>query len=108
VFDTDETTSKAEKTISIADQHKQAQMKSNIFGYGDQAPATGRNFSDKNRSNIFGVGDDEQTKRPTGGRHGLRGRFERTNLDGYRPSIAISQYSPLRLTGSTFQNETIQ
>lgn len=47
-------------------------MKSNIFGTDDSAPT--RSVSNKNKSNIFGtVDDDEQNKRQTGPRQGLRG-----------------------------------
>jgi len=58
-------------------------MKSNIFGGNEQASATGRNFSDKNRSNIFGVNDDDQTKRHVGGRQGVRVGYNPINGEAY-------------------------
>ena len=78
-------------------------QRSNIFGI--DAPvqaAAARPVAEKFKSNIFGAGDDDtQSKRPGGARQGLRGRFKQTNHQhSYRPSIAISLYSPLRLTGS--------
>jgi hypothetical protein len=82
---------------------KPDRQRSDIFGANEPAQSgPSRAFSDKNKSNIFGIGDnDDQTKRQGGTRQGLRGRSQRTkNEDGYRPSIAISLYSPLRLKGS--------
>lgn len=78
-------------------------QRSNIFGANEPAqPASGRPMADRFKSNIFGRGDDDsQSKRQGGTRQGLRGRSEPTHEQhNYRPSIAISLYSPLRLKGS--------
>lgn len=82
--------------------NKPDRQRSNIFAASDpvqNAPA--RPMADKFKSNIFSSSDsDEQNKRQTGGRQGLRGRSSTSfTEDGYRPSIAISLYSPLRLKG---------
>ncbi|CAF1109529.1 unnamed protein product [Rotaria sordida] len=55
---------------TIANQYKQTQMKSNIFETDEPAPA--RSVSNKNKSNVFGSTDDEQNKRQSGVRQGLR------------------------------------
>ncbi len=83
--------------------NKPDRQRSNIFGANEPVQSVStRPVSEKFKSNIFGIGDnDTQGKRQSGTRQGLRGRFKQTNnQDGYRPSIAISVYSPLRLTGS--------
>jgi hypothetical protein len=83
--------------------NKPDRQRSNIFGSNEPAQcAPSRPVSDKYKSNIFGNEDnDSQARRQPGTRQGLRGRFKQTtNQDGYRPSIAISLYSPLRLKGS--------
>lgn len=80
-------------------------QRSNIFGGNEPAQsAPARPVSEKYKSNIFSTGDnDTQNKRQQGTRQGLRGRFQQTNIqNSYRPSIAISLYSPLRLKGSIY------
>lgn len=84
--------------------NKPDRQRSNIFGANEPAQsASPRPTAEKFKSNIFGSADhDEQSKqRQPGHRQGLRGRFQSSYTeDGYRPSIAISLYSPLRLKGS--------
>lgn len=83
--------------------NKPDRQRSNIFGCDDPVQSVStRPVSDKFKSSIFDSPDnDSQSKRQPGSRQGLRGRFQRTNNpDNYRPSIAISLYSPLRLKGS--------
>jgi hypothetical protein len=64
-------------------------MKSNIFGTDE--PASARSFSDMNKSNIFGVNDkDEQSKRPTQVRQGLRGKLKITDKDDKTTRISLS------------------
>jgi hypothetical protein len=64
-------------------------MKSNIFGTDE--PASARSFSDMNKSNIFGVNDkDEQSKRPTQVRQGLRGKLKITDKDDKTIRISLS------------------
>ena len=79
-------------------------QRSNIFGTNESASSGGptRAVSEKFKSNIFGSADtDDQSRRQPGTRSGLRGRLpSRNHPDSYRPSIAISLYSPLRLKGS--------
>ncbi|CAF4386410.1 unnamed protein product [Rotaria socialis] len=81
--------------------NKPDRQRSNIFGTDEPVQSTStRAVSDKYKSNIFGNADDDaQNKRQPGTRQGLRGRLQQTNYhqDNYRPSIAISLYSPLRL-----------
>ena len=61
------------KLGTLAGQYKQNQMKSSIF---DETPTASRPVSDKNKSNIFGSNEhDEQNKRSTGIRQGLRGKI---------------------------------
>ena len=86
-----------------APSNKPDRQRSNIFGANEPVQtASNRPVAEKFKSNIFGHGDDDsQTKRQGGTRQGLRGRSEQhNNQHNYRPSIAISLYSPLRLTGS--------
>lgn len=81
-------------------------QRSNIFGANEPVQAApARPVAEKFKSNIFGHGDDNsQNKRQGGTRQGLRGRSESTREEhNYRPSIAISLYSPLRLKGSLFE-----
>jgi hypothetical protein len=52
-------------------------MKSSIFETNE--PAASRHVSDKNKSNIFGVGDNDQ-KRQTQVRQGVRGKFENETM----------------------------
>jgi hypothetical protein len=88
--------------------NKPDRQRSNIFGANEPIQsAPTRPVSEKFKSNIFGVGDnDTQAKRQGGTRQGLRGRFKQTNNQhSYRPSIAISLYSPLRLTGSLYDED---
>ena len=61
-----------------------------------QTVQSARPVSEKFKSNIFGNGDNQ--KRP-GTKQGVRGRSQTNNQDNYRPSIAISLYSPLRQKG---------
>lgn len=68
------------KGNTIAGQFKQTQMKSNIFGTDE--PASSRAVNNKNQSNIFGIGDDDN-KRQTGPRHGLRGGYNPINGESY-------------------------
>jgi len=51
-------------------RHVSDKNKSNIFGPDE--PTSTRHFSDKNKSNIFGIGDNDQNKRQTGIRQGVR------------------------------------
>jgi hypothetical protein len=86
--------------------NKPDRQRSDIFGAHEPVQsAPTRQVSERFKSNIFGIGDDDtQTKRQGGTRQGLRGRFKQTNnQDSYRPSIAISLYSPLRLTGRIYE-----
>ncbi|CAF2352835.1 unnamed protein product [Rotaria sp. Silwood2] len=81
--------------------NKPDRQRSNIFATNEpvQSAAT-RPVSEKYKSSIFSNEDnDTQNKRQPGTRQGLRGRLQQTNnyQDSYRPSIAISIYSPLRL-----------
>jgi hypothetical protein len=84
-------------------------QRSNIFGTNEAAPSgPARAVSEKFKSNIFGSADtDDQSRRQAGTRSGLRGRLPaRNHQDSYRPSIAISLYSPLRLKGSIGRRAT--
>ncbi|CAF3126526.1 unnamed protein product [Rotaria sp. Silwood2] len=67
---------------TMASQYKQTQMKSNIFGTDEPAPV--RSVSNKNRSNVFGnADDDEQNKRQSGVRQGLRAGYNPINGEYY-------------------------
>jgi hypothetical protein len=90
-----------DEALPYQPSNKPDRQRSNIFGHNEPAQsAPSRPVSEKYKSDIFGNGDND-TKRQPGTRQGLRGRFQQTNnQDGYRPSIAISLYSPLRLKGS--------
>lgn len=82
--------------------YKPDRQRSNIFGSNEPVQSTPtRPVSEKYKSSIFANGDaDTQNKRQSGTRQGLRGRLHQTTYqDNYRPSIAISIYSPLRLKG---------
>ena len=83
--------------------NKPDRQRSDIFGANEPAhSASTRPVTERFKSNIFGNGDqEEQNKRQPGHRQGLRGRLPSSYTeDGYRSSIAISLYSPLRLKGS--------
>ncbi|CAF3660491.1 unnamed protein product [Rotaria sp. Silwood1] len=90
------------RAATLAGQYKQTQMKSNIFGtdepapirsvsnknksniFGTDEPVPTRSVSNKNKSNIFGsTDDDDQNKRQSGGRQGLRVGYNPINGESY-------------------------
>ncbi|CAF1435796.1 unnamed protein product [Rotaria sp. Silwood1] len=100
------------RAATLAGQYKQTQMKSNIFGtdepapirsvsnknksniFGTDEPVPTRSVSNKNKSNIFGsTDDDDQNKRQSGGRQGLRD-----------PNASRMGYNPINGESYTMKN----
>ncbi|CAF1409892.1 unnamed protein product, partial [Rotaria sordida] len=80
---------------TIANQYKQTQMKSNIFETDEPAPA--RSVSNKNKSNVFGSTDDEQNKRQSGVRQGLRVGYNPINGESYSMADNLNSKNSCKL-----------